>query len=152
MRKITTTFLVALLTFSVGFGTVAAKPKNDNPGKGKDNAAVVVHINQSGTSSEVGTWNCSGLYVQNKNNLRLSVDCTVENVQSYSGTYTSGTDPIPGWLMTDAGAAVTDAGAASLLDRLGNLQVEDVNWQVVVTPDGASEGGTVQVVAVASLK
>ncbi len=121
MRKFTTTFLVALLTFSVGFGTVAAKPKDDNPGKGKDN-------------------------------LRLSLDCTVDNVASYAGTYTSGTDPIPDWLMADASSAITNAGTTSLIGRLGDLQVGDVSWQVIVTPDGVSEGGTVQVVAVASLK
>lgn len=144
MRKITTTFLVALLTFSVGFGTVAAKPKNDNPGKGKDNAAFVFHIQEEGVSDTVGAWSCSGVYVQNNNHARVNVECEVADVAPYSGTYTSGVDPVPDWLAAE-GAGYTDE-ALAFVTRAGVTQ-DAVTWQVTVTPNGDGSG-TVEAVAI----
>lgn len=144
MRKITTTFLVALLTLSVGFGTVAAKPKDDNPGKGKDNGATVVHISENGSTAPVGDWSCSGVYVQNNNHARVNIECEIAVVGSYSGTYTSGIDSVPDWL-SGVGSAYKDR--AMSLVKLAGVSPDDVSWQIVVTPNGDGSG-TVEAVAI----
>lgn len=143
MRKITATILVALLTFSVGFGTVAAKPKDDKPGNGKDNGALVLKIRENGVTDPVGEWSCSGVFVQNRNHARVNLDCTVQYVGPYTGTYTSGVDPVPDWIM-----AYEDEYSARALELLAfaGVSEEDVTWQIVVTPNDDGTG-TIQAVA-----
>lgn len=143
MRKITTTILVSLLTFSVGFGTVAAKPKADKPNNG-NNGATVIHISENGTTDPVGDWSCSGVYVQNNNHARVNIECEIAVVGPYSGTYTSGVDPVPDWL-SGVGAAYEDE-ALALLDLAG-VSPGDVSWQIVVTPNADGISGTVEAVA-----
>ncbi len=141
MRRLTTTFLVALLTFSVGFGTVAAKPKDDNPIRGNGNGAMTIPFKVSGETDPIGNWNCTGVYVQNQNRTRINGNCKIDNVLSYAGTYTSG-GPVPGWL--------SDVGSGYLVDavaKTGNDQLGNVTWQVTVTPNDNGTGN-VNVVAI----
>lgn len=144
MRKITSTILVALLTFSIGFGTVAAKPKGDNPGKGKDNGAITVKIRENGTSDRVGDWSCSGVFVRNKNHTRVNAECTISDVGPYAGTYTSETHEVPEWLAGTGTGFIDDASA---LPGVSEDDLANMRWKVDVTPNGEG-GGTVEAVAI----
>lgn len=141
MRKFTSTILVALLTFSIGAGTVAAKPKADKPAK--DNGALVLKVRGDGTSSQVGAWDCAGVYVKNKNHTRVNAECTVADVGPYSGTYTSATHDVPVWLVGDGSGFLDDAVA---MTGLSEDELSAISWQVVVTPNGDGSG-TVDAVA-----
>ena len=142
MRKLTSTILVALLTFSIGAGTVAAKPKAEKPGNG-NNGAITFQIRRSGTNDRVGDWSCAGVYVKNKNHTRVNAECTIADVGPYAGTYTNETHDVPDWLSATGSGFIDDAAA------LPGLTAEDLasmSWQVVVTPNGDGSG-TVDAVA-----
>lgn len=144
MRKITSTILVALLTFSVGFGTVAAKPKGEKPGRDNSNGAITYPFKISGTSTQVGDWICSGVYVQNKNLTRINAECTVTDVEGYAGTYTNESHGIPQW--SDQVIPENIGVPEPLMEIVKGLDQESTPWQVVVTPNADGVTGKVEAV------
>lgn len=141
MRKITSTILVALLTFSVGFGTVAAKPRGERPGNGNGAITIPFKVNETHNDAE---WRCTGNYVKNKNRTRVHAECNVSSLASLPvgpGSYSSATHDISDYVDTYADDAQGITGLPVLEEDLQNWV-----WSVEITDNG---DGTAHVSGVA---
>lgn len=133
MRKISSLFLIALLTLTMGAGTVAAKPKDNNPGNG----AVTIPFKVNQTHEYGGEWRCTGNYVVNKNRDRIHVECKVSDVASLPvgpGTYSSATHDISGFVGAYSGEADRATGIAVPANW------SQWSWTVTVTANGNGSG------------
>jgi hypothetical protein len=140
MRKISSLFLVALLTFSFGFGVASAgNPHDGTPtsttGGAKGRGAITVKIRENGTNERVGDWSCTGIFVSNKNHSRVNLECKIETVGTLAGTYSSATHDVPTWLNGESGGYAAEAAAIT------GLSVDDVtSWSLEVKPNGKGGG------------
>lgn len=133
MRKITSLLLATLLTVTFAAGSVAAKPKDDNPGNG----AVTIPFKVNQNHEYGGDWRCTGNYVVNKNRDRIHVECKVSDVASLPvgpGTYSSATHDIS----TEVGMFSGQAGDVTGIPVPGNW--EDWTWTVTVKATGNGSG------------
>jgi hypothetical protein len=133
MRRFSSLFLIALLTLTFTAGNVAAKPKDDNPGKG----AVTIPFKVNREHAYGGEWRCTGNYVVNKNHDRIHVECNVSNVALLPvvpGTYDSATTDISGYVRAFSGQAESETG----IEMPTNWS--EWSWTVTVKANGNGSG------------
>lgn len=133
MRTFLSLLFAALLTLTFTAGSVAAKPKDDNPGNG----AITIPFKVNETHQYGGEWRCTGNYVSNKNRDRIHVECKVSDVASLPvgpGTYSSATHDVSNYVSDFSGQAEGVTGIA----MPGNWS--DWSWTVTIKATGNGSG------------